>query len=464
MPRWDTIIRGGTIVTAEEGEIQGDLLIKDGRVGGIISSSDGFDAGDVIDATGKHVLPGAIDPHTHIGFYQPAESEWYSESCAAAAGGVTTFLTFHFERGSYHEGVPGAIDVAERRAVVDFGFQLLVATPQQVEQVGEVASEYGITSFKYPMHWKGSEQLKLGSSVPVDDALLFRLMLELGSLDTETRLCVHSQNTDISIKPYETERGDHWLVQGRFEGLRLWEQLNPAFTEAEPVMRIMYFARSTGANAYIVHISSKETVDLARSMDWNSWNTTGETCVHYLGLTHDAEAGILAKINPPIRSGADQDALWQALDDGVLEAVGTDHCALPRAMKRGDGDVVSAKLAFPGMNCYLPILITKGVVERGLSWQRLVQITSRNPAILFRLYPRKGTLQIGSDADVVIVDAGKRRKVAASEIVTGLSDFSVYEGLELVGWPEKTLVRGRVVYDGGVITAPEGHGNYLRRD
>jgi len=247
-------------------------------------------------------------------------------------------------------------------------------------------------------------------------------------------------------------------------GLDLWEKLNPGFAETVYAAMALYLAERTGASIYLVHTSAAETVAMLRERgDLKRLNCFAETCAHYLGLDVNSPCGILAKVNPPVRGTRDQEHLWRGLLDDTLSTVGTDHCAVMKSMKKAEsGDVLQARLGFPGMATLFPVLVTHGVKKRGMSLERLVEISSANSAKVFGLYPRKGTITLGSDADFTVVDLNKKRTVSAGW-VKGVSDFNVFEGEELYGFPERTIVRGKTVYEDGAIVAESGYGAYVSR-
>lgn len=461
----DTIVRGGTVVTAERGAQREDILIANGRVAGLVADSTGIDAGAVIDARGKHVLPGAIEPHVHIGIYTPSDGEWHTETCAAACGGVTTLINYFFHKDSYFKSWPPELEIAQRQAVVDFACHLGIMTEQHVDEMDGYIGEFGVTSFKFTGHWKGYEKQRIGSDTRLDDGLLYQTLRKAGK-HPNVRIPVHAQNVEISVPPFASPETDHFLKRDHrgASGLDLWEKLNPGFTETVYAMMALYLAERTGASVYLVHTSALETVTMLRERgDLKRLNCFAETCAHYLGLDVNSPCGILAKVNPPVRPARDQEELWRGLLDGTLETVGTDHCAVMKAMKKVDsGDALQAKLGFPGMATLFPVLVTHGVKKRGMSLQRLVEVSSTNSAKIFGLFPQKGTITVGSDADFIVVDLDKRRAVSATW-VKGVSDFSVFEGEELYGFPERTVVRGHTVYENGEIVAKPGSGTYVPR-
>jgi dihydropyrimidinase len=461
----DTIVRGGTVVTPERGARREDLLIKDGKVVGVLLDSTGVDAAEVIDAAGRHVLPGAVEPHVHIGIYSPSDGEWYSETCAAACGGVTTLVNYFFHKDSYLQSWPPELAIAERQAVVDFACHLGIMTEQHVAEMETYIREFEVTSFKFTGHWKGYEKQRIGSDTRIDDGLLYQV-LRKASRYPYVRIPVHAQNVEISIPPFAPPEADHYLKRDHpgATGLDLWDKLNPGFTETVYAMMVLYLAERTGASIYLVHTSAAETVQAVRERyDLARLNSFAETCVHYLALDIASPCGVLAKVNPPVRDRDTQDALWRGVIDGTLSTVGTDHCAIRKSMKKAEtGDVLQTKLGFAGMATLVPALVTHGVKKRGLSLERLVEISSTSAAKIFGLYPRKGTLTPGSDADFMVTDLDRKRTASAGWI-KGVSDFTVFEGEELYGFPERTVVRGRTVYQKDAVIAEAGYGTYLPR-
>ena len=461
----DTIVRGGTVVTAERGVRREDLLIGAGRVVGLLADSTGVDAGDVIDARGRYIFPGVIEPHVHIGIYTPSDGEWHTETCAAATGGVTTLINYFFHKDSYLRSWPPELAIAERQAVVDFACHFGILTEQHVAEMDTYIREFEVTSFKFTGHWKGFEKQRIGSDTRIDDGLLYQTLRAAGK-HPGVRVPVHAQNVEISIPPFAPPDADHFLRRDHphATGLDLWDKLNPGFTETVYAMMALYLAERTGASVYLVHTSAAETVGLLRDRyDLRRLDCYAETCAHYLGLDTGSPCGALAKVNPPVRDRDTQEQLWRGVLDGTLSTVGTDHCAIVRSMKKLEtGDVLQARLGFPGMATLFPVLVTHGVRKRRLSLERLVEISSTNAAKIFGLYPRKGTLTVGSDADFIVTDLDRTR-VASASWIKGASDFTVFEGEALAGFPDRTVVRGRTVYrDGGVVAEP-GYGTYLPR-
>jgi len=448
----DLIVEGGRVVQSGGSIRCLDVLIQDGRINGLVEPGTVAQARHRLDARGLFVLPGGVDPHTHFGITNPKAEDYYSESCAAAAGGITTVINFDRSAESYRQTFPGWLASARAQFVIDFGFHLGLLTETHLEELTWCVDE-GITSFKFYMNYRGVEKSKFHSDTALDDGFLYRIMRRLGSYPTPLRLCIHCENMEIT----NAVRQDG--VEG--EGLLRWHRLRPGFCEAEAVARSLYLARITGAAVYFVHQSSRESAALLAREDLPSLNCYAETCPHYLALTVDAECGPLAKVNPPVREIEDVEALWDGLRNGDIHSVGSDHVPRRLERKRGHGDLATMEAGFPGVETSLPVLITEGL-RRNVPLQRLVEAWSTTPARIFGLYPRKGAIMPGSDADLVLVDLDAHRTVQASTL-PGSSGYSVYEGRSLRGWPRATLVRGTVVYSSGEIKAAPGHGRYLSR-
>lgn len=461
----DRIIKGGTVVTAERGEERIDILIDKGKIAGLVEDSSNIPATEVIDASGRHVLPGVIEPHVHIGIYTPSDGEWLSETSAAAMGGITTVINYFFNKDSYFQSWPPQLELANSQAVVDFACHLGIQTEQHVDEMDAYIRDFGVTSFKFTGHWKGYEKQRIGSDTRIDDGLLYQTLRKAGKYPN-VRIPIHAQNVEISAPPFASHDAPHYLKRDHpnAKGLDLWDKLNPGFTETVYAMMALYLGQRTGASVYLVHTSSGDTLDMVREhFDLARNNAFVETMSHYLGLTVDSSCGDLAKVNPPVRNAAEQERLWAGVFDGTVQTIGTDHCAILKDMKKLEtGDILQAKLGFAGMATMFPVMVTHGVKKRGLSLSRLVELTSTNSAKTFGLYPRKGTISVGSDADVMVVDLDQPRTVSASWI-KGVSDFNVFEGETLYGFPERTLVRGQPVYEDGEIVAEPGYGEYVPR-
>lgn len=450
----DLIIQGGEVVLPN-GELRYvDILISDGRIAGLVTDANHLAAKKRIDASGLLVMPGGVDPHVHFGITNPRSEDYVSESIAAAAGGVTTIINYDRVMGSYRKIVPEWRTLGEQSFIIDFGFHLGMFTREHLAELEMCVREFGITSFKFFMSYKGVEKSKFNSDTLLDDGFMFQVLKRFAALPERPRLCVHCENMELTRAVREDG------VAG--EGLLRWHRLRPGISEAESMQRVLYLARVTGAAVYIVHLSARESVELLRQGAANGADAIIETCPHYLSLTVNSEAGLLAKVNPPVREQADADALWGAMHNGLISVIGSDHVPRYLHIKQGQGDLTSTTPGFPGVSTTLPLLLTDGLA-RGFTLGQLSALFSTNPARVFGLAPRKGSLVPGSDADLVLVDLATERTVQAANL-PGSSGYTPYEGRRLRGWPVRTLVRGQTVYADGAPQVEPGYGAYLVRN
>jgi len=430
-----------------------DVLVSGGQVAGFCTPESRVEAGEVVDVTGLTVLPGAIDAHVHLGqdITVPREPvDVAAESRAAAAGGVTTFLVYLMSADPYERLFADVKALMEAYSLVDFGFHFSISTEDQLAGVERYITEFGVSSFKFFMNFRGDEgkYLNLPGN---DDGFLFELLLRLARAGG--MLCPHPENVELIWRQRRQPRHDNGPP------LRLWNDSRPAFAEAEAVQRVAYLARVAGAPVYTVHISSREALDAAL-LQRRRGPVFIETCPHY--LTHDVESyvGELGKVNPPLREPQDREALWQAVAAGLVDAIGSDH--VPRHKSKKAGGVWKASAGFPGLETLLPVVISEGYHKRSIPLLRLVRMMSTNPARLFGLYPRKGAVVPGAEADLAVVDLKKEVRIEGGALHSA-AGYSIYEGWTVRCAVVHTLVRGAFVQrDGQLVEAPGG-GRYQYR-
>lgn len=449
--KFDAIIKGGELVLPKLGIIVGDLAIKNGKIAAIVERGDAIEGKEVIDATGKYVMPGVVDPHVHLGLGEPAV-EFKSETASAAFGGVTTILYYILGSQPYDEIHKELKESGEKDAYVDFGFHLTVAVEEQLADIEKYVTQFGVSSFKLMMQFRGEEGLYLGVG-SIDDGFMYAFFETLARFHQGVA-CVHPENIEIIWRLRK-----RLLDQGR-EDVLAWTESRPSFVEAEAIYRAAYLAHVAGCSLYLVHITSREAINAALSCRSRYGDIFLETCPHYLTCTADSVEGVIGKVNPPLRFRDDIDSLWEAIADGSIDTIGSDH--VPRRKDKKVGSVWEASAGFPGVETLLPVLLSEGVHKRGISLQRIAELTSYNPSRIFNLYPRKGTLLPGSDADLTVVDLGIEKEVTASAL-HGCCDYSLYEGWTLKGWPTLTMVRGSIVMRDGELLGNPGHGRYLGR-
>ncbi len=454
----DTVIKGGTLVLGE-GAFPADVGIVGEKVAAV-GQSQSLDGERVIDATGCLVLPGAIDPHTHLalslGPDLAASDDFESGTIAAACGGTTTVINYAEQCGydSLSEALDGWMARAEGHAAIDYSFHMLINDPRpDVLEEMAVMVERGVTSFKTLLAYKGI--------VMLDDAQLFRVLRRAGELGALVN--VHAENGHLI---------DELVAACRAAGQtapRYHALTRPEVAEAEATERALALAEAAGAPIYVVHMTCARAVDALRRARARGQVAFGETCPQYLLLDaqvyesdFDTAAGYV--LAPPLRAQSNQAALWAAMAAGTIQTVGTDHCPFTREQKaRGRDDFTQIPGGLPGVETRMGLLYHYGVSAGRLSLSDWVRLTATNPARLFGLYPRKGTLVPGSDADVVIFDP-ERRKTLDADALHMRTDISPYAGWEVRGWPRHVLQRGRLVVEDGVFVGQPGDGEFIERE
>lgn len=447
----DLRIDGGRLVQPRGEPTVASVAIRDGRIVAVGDREElrALDAREVIDADGLHIFPGAIDTHFHIGFTDP-DREWETEPRAAARGGTTTLLVYFRSLELYDDLLPAFIEQARRDSVVDFAIHLGILHDGHLERFRDYVDRFGLRSLKMYTTYKGGDMRQFGI-LGQDDGFILDVFRAAAAIPDFT-VNVHCENDEL------VERGrTHW-VDRNLSDLELHSHIRPPIAEVEAIRRMSVLARSVGARLFVPHVSSAEA--LAASLEERAAGTRlhVETCPHYLLAEELQSAGPLAKVNPPVRRGPDAEALWAALAGGQVDVVGSDHAATMEAGKRQD--IVISRPGFPGSGLVLPVL-ADGIARGRITYADYARLQA-NAAFLFSL-PTKGLLQVGFDADLALVDMTQRRPVNA-EWASGVSDFSPYAGIELTGWPVRTILRGRtIVLDGEVVSEP-GRGRYLRWD
>lgn len=454
----DRVVVNGTLVVPGQEPAAMDVSIADGRIAGLHEPGTAPDAAEQIDAAGLHVFPGAIDPHIHLGGYQPLEVDTEPGTALAALGGVTTLVNYFKATGSYLDLVPQYIETYERSAHIDSAFHLQLLTEPHLKDLAETTRGFGITSYKINLAWKGREKAVFDSDRPVDNGWVWSVMEAMRDIDLDRMvLNVHCENQELKNEARNRIAGE------MTPDLLFYERLAPDFSETDSVLAMMLLARVTGVTTYLVHLSARLTME-ALQLDWaDNPRLLGETCPHYLMHTAGGGPGLLATVSPPIRHQEDQDALWEALADGRLDAVGSDSNPILRDTKMGDGKFWSVKPGFDGVGFIVPSLLDGGYHRRGLPLGRIAQIMAENPARIFGLYPQKGTIAEGSDADLVLVDLDAEHTVG-DEATAPHSDFSIFDGMTFRGWPVITMSRGEIIAREGRMISTPGRGRYLARE
>ena len=451
----DLSIINGTVVT--EDSIQSlDVHIADGRVVALTAPGEvlNIESKEVLDASGLHVLPGVVEPHAHIGLGGP--DDWRTESASAARGGVTTIFNYVMGSESHYDLVRKEHEHAEPNAHTDYALHIVPCTAQHLAELDGYVNDLGVNSFKFFMSFRGDEGKYLGIAGS-DDGHMFEYLSRVAD-HSGAVANIHAENIEVVWKLRAEAR-----AQGK-EGLPAWNESRPDFVEAEALARAAFYGRVTNAPVYIVHTSAALTLEeAARARTARAVHGAPlyvETCAHYLTHTQDATEGILAKVNPPLRTDADREALWAGLAAGAIQTVGSDHA--PRHRSRKTGSIWESPAGVPGIGLQLTVLLSEGVHKRGLALTTVVAVVAANPAKIFGLYPQKGTIRTGSDADITLVDLGLERRVDADSF-GGAAGYNLYEGWDMKGWPVATFLRGKYVLRDGEIVSSPGTGRYLRR-
>lgn len=430
----DLVIRNARVVT-HAGEFHGGVASLDGRIVAV-GSDDGLpDATRVVDADGRALLPGVIDPHCHLGVNYPYDEDMRDQTAAAASGGITTILLYiRNKEASYLPFYAERRAVGEENVHIDFGFHFGIQREEHIHEIPRIAQETGVQSFKLYFGYEHGNPIGI---VPATDGWVYATMRAAAQLPQGV-VSVHCENTGIAVWLKE-----ELMATGR-QDLGAYTESRPAFCEVETVQRMIFLAEQTGCPLYIVHTTAAGAPPLAELARARGVDVTIETCPHYLTRScYDEDLDMTAKISPPLRDRTEVEGLWEAIFAGQVRSLGSDH--VPFFPKEGK-DLWKEKPGIVSFPWELPLLITEGVHKRGLPLSRLVEMNSYTPARRFGLYPHKGSLQPGADADLVLVDLDTER-----DVVHEGKGTCIYEGMSLRGWPVLTVSRGRVVYEDGEV-------------
>ncbi|MBA7646322.1 D-hydantoinase [subsurface metagenome] len=451
----DLVIKNGLVVTPF-GTVRGGLAVRNEKILQI-GADDALPKAKLdVDAQGNYILPGLVDPHVHIGraIEEDFTSQFRTESISAAISGVTTFMGF-VRFGEILERrlrvYQKAKETGKQNSFIDFKFHAYLFTEEHLEEIPELIEE-GITSAKLMLNYTEESAREVGYR-PIDFGFVYKVMEILASYGPPVLVQAHCEQPDII-----TFLSNRLKAQGRTDFLA-WAESRPAICEAIHVFSLGLIGLETGCPVYIVHVSAKETIDAIRYLRGKGAKIYAETCPHYLTLTKNTPMGVLARMAPPLRDETDVEHLWQAVSDGTLDTIGSDHVPLPRRQKEEDG-IWRGIPGVSGIGAMLPLLMTEGVNRGRITIERLVKLTSENPARIWGIYPKKGALSPGSDADIVIVDPHEEWVLSATNLKS-CSDYSIYEGRVVKGKAIKTFVRGKLVAADGQLVAEAPLGEYV---
>ncbi|MGH3691663.1 MAG: dihydroorotase [Microbacterium sp.] len=442
----DLVIRGARVVS-HAGEFLGGVAAAEGRIVAVGTHDALPSASHEIDADGRYLMPGIIDPHCHLGVNYPYDEDMRTETAAAARGGITTILLYiRTKEPSYIPFYRERSRVGEEHAHIDFGFHFGMQREEHIHELPRIAEETGVRSYKLYFGYEPDNPIGI---VPATDGWVYATMR--AARDLGGVVSVHCENTGIATWLKEE------LKQTGRQDLGAYTESRPWFCEVETIQRMIYLAELTGSPLYVVHTTVAQGPPLGAAARSRGIDVTIETCPHYLARTaYDTDLDMRGKISPPLRDRDQVEGLWRGVLDGTVGSLGSDH--VPFFPKEGK-DLWAEKPGIVSFPWELALMLSEGVHKRGLSLSRLVELNSYGPARRFGLYPRKGSLQVGADADLVLVDLDEER-----EVVHDGKGTCIYDGMRLKGWPVLTVSRGQIVFeDPEVDRDTSGHGLCVTR-
>ena len=463
--KYDLILKNGQIVTAQS-TYEGDILVKDGIIAKIAAPGGEHEAARCVDVSGKYVFPGIIDPHVHI--HAPFGGcidahDFYTASQAAAFGGVTTIIDFSntWKGSSVLEAVEARAQEMQQDCVVDFGIHA-----KFVESNEKVLNEIkDIVAFGCPSIKMFTTYRKEGVMIEDEDILaIMREAVKWGGMPI-----FHAENNAICES--NTAR---FIAEGKVSYEQFAES-RPNIAEEEAVSRVIFYSKYTGCPIHVFHLTSEEGLDAIAKARAEGVSVSTETCPHYLNFTREKYAqddGYLYVMTPPLRDQKDQDAMWRGLIEGTISNIGSDNCTFSTEVKtqrmerRSDGSLVpdftKVMTGVTGIEERIYVLMAEGVAKGRLTLNKLCEITSLNPAKTFGLFPRKGIIQVGSDADFMVLDPEAEKTLTADNLHQ-LIDYSIYSGVKAKGVPVMTIRRGEILVENGEFKGSRGSGKFLVR-
>jgi dihydropyrimidinase len=454
---FDTVIKSGNVVTPA-GSFKGDIGIRGEKISALGEDLDTSGA-KVIDARGHHVIPGVLDVHVHLElpFCGTVSADDYrSGTRAGARGGVTTVIDFAIPSatGSLSEAADTWMKKAEGKSLIDYTFHICITRYNEHKAQIRGMIDRGFTTFKEFMIYESEGWQS-------DDRALFgtlEKMREYGGM-----LLVHAESSRVLD---ELIARHHTPEMMQRYGARLHPMTRPNFVEAEAIQRAVQWCEATGGQLYIVHMSTGEGADIIRAAQARGVPVIAETCVQYLVLddsVFEREDGHLFACCPQLKKPKDVDRLWEGLHRGEVSVISTDTCTFTREQKAmWNGDWTKIPMGMPGLETLMPLTYSTGVLQGRLTLEEMCMKLSTNPAKIMGLYPRKGAIQVGADADLAIIHPQSTLTVSPQTMETN-ADWSPYEGWQLAGFSRTTLSRGEVIVDNYKVVGKEGRGQWLPR-
>src|SRR5216110_1601479 len=456
--RFDTVIRNGTVVTATD-TCLADVGVNGDKVTAIAAQLPAENTSKVVDAAGCLVIPGGIDVHTHLDMPfggTTSADDFQTGTIAAAFGGTTTLIDFaiQYKGQTLRQAFDTWMKKAHDKAVTDYAFHCIITDlgSAQLEEMGQLIRE-GVSSFKLFMAYPGVFML--------DDATIFIAMRQAAK--HSGLICMHAENggaIDVIVQQA--------LAEGK-RAPKYHALTRPSTAEAEATSRAIALAEMAGAPVYIVHLSCNDALEKVREARDRGLPAYAETCPQYLYLSLDdmekpGFEGAKYVFTPPLREKWNQEKLWQGLAKDILQVVSTDHCpfCFKEQKELGKDDFTKIPNGGPGIDHRISLIYSGGVAHGRFSVNRFVELVSTTPAKLFGLYPRKGTIAVGSDADLVIFDPHRKHTISAKTHHMRV-DYSMFEGIQVTGMPDTVLSRRRVVVDGDKFLGRAGQGEFLKR-
>jgi len=458
---YDTVITDSHIILPQ-GIIDKNILIDEGKIVGFTNDTPACD--NKINGNGLISVPGPIDTHVHYGVYSPINEAAKTESHAAAIGGITTMMRMLRLKDPFSNSLQAQLDASSHSHYIDYAIHASIFTPQQINEMN-ICVEKGITSFKIYMNL-GGEVGNVYMDIPPNSSKLVESQVNVtNEIVEQTVKTAASLGCPILVHAEDYEScgcGIKTAKEKNQDGLSAWSNSRSPEFEAKAIKTVSKYGRDYDCVIYFAHIGSERALAQIEEEKKLGTKIFVETCPHYLSLSYDKQEGYLAKVMPPIRTENDNKAVWNALSKNQIDTIGTDHVANQLKLKLAGDDVWGALAGFPGIGTVIPILLNDGVNQNRITLEQFVQFTSQNAAKIFGMYPQKGTLEKNSDADITMIDLKKEKKVT-SDLFGGFSDYIVYEGRNLKGWPVKTIVRGEIVADDFEIIGKLGHGKLVER-
>src|SRR6059036_486841 len=456
--RFDTVIRNGTVVTATDTSLA-DVGIAGDKVTAIAAQLPTENATRIVEASGCLVIPGGIDVHTHLDMPfggTTSADDFQTGTIAAAFGGTTTLIDFaiQYKGQTLRQAFDAWMKKAHDKAVTDYAFHCIITDlgSAQLEEMGQLIRE-GVTSFKLFMAYPGVFML--------DDATIFKAMRQAAKHNG--LICMHAENggaIDVIVR--------RALAEGK-RAPKYNALTRPTTAEAEATSRAIALAEMAGAPVYIVHLSCNDALEKVLEARDRGLPVYAETCPQYLYLSIEnfdvpGFEGAKYVFTPPLREKWHQEKLWNGLKRDHLQVVSTDHCpfCFKEQKELGRDDFTKIPNGGPGIEHRMSLIYSGGVAQGRFSVNRFVELVATTPAKLFRLYPRKGTIAVGSDADLVIFDPHRKHTISAKTHHMRV-DYSMFEGIQVTGMPDTVLSRGRVVVDGDKFLGRAGQGEFLKR-